>query len=157
MARQFFILSEDAIKTIEKLLAELAEETHANYIQVIDRSGYVVVAHGRPTHVHPEELGAIAAGILSAMQVIVNLAESKESTIKFHSKTMTNFHFIWINPRVFLLVAFDGTANESLVRSKARRTAELIHPHVSQDDTQPADLRSVQFIEDKLSEMFLDS
>jgi predicted regulator of Ras-like GTPase activity (Roadblock/LC7/MglB family) len=157
MARQFFILSEDAIKTIEKLLAKLAEETHANYIQVIDRSGYVVVAHGRPAHVHPEELGAIAAGILSAMQVIVNLAESKESTVKFHSKTMTNFHFIWINPRVFLLVAFDGTANESLVRSKARRTAELIHPHVSQDDTQPVDLRSVQFIEDKLSEMFLDS
>jgi predicted regulator of Ras-like GTPase activity (Roadblock/LC7/MglB family) len=156
MVSQFFILPEEAVKAIEKMLAELVEETHARYVQVIDRSGYVIVAHGQPMHVHPEELGAIAAGILSAMQVIVNLAESKESTIKFHSQTMTNFHFAWINPRVFLLVAFDGATPESLVRSKARHTAELIHPHLSQDETQPADLRSVQFIEDKLSEMFQD-
>jgi hypothetical protein len=156
MARQYFILSEETVGTIEKMLANLAAETRASYVLVIDRSGYVIVGHGRPTHVHPEELGAIAAGVLSAMQVIVNLSESRESTVKFHSKTMANFHFAWITPRVFLLVAFDGAQSESLVRNKARRTAELIYPHLVQGETQPTDLKSVQFIEDKLTEMFQD-
>jgi hypothetical protein len=156
MARQFFLLSETAIEAIEKMLAELVSETKACYVQVIDRSGYLVAGHGQPTHVHPEELGAIAAGILSAMQVIVNLAESQESTIKFHSKTMTDFHFAWITPRVFLLVAFDNNASEVLVRSKAFRTAKAIHPHLAQDQTEPGELRSVRFIEDKISELFRD-
>jgi len=156
MARQFFLLSEEAIKATEVALGDLVADARARYAQVVDRSGYVIASHGQPSHMHPEELGAIAAGILSAMQVVVNLAESKESTIKFHSRTMGNFHFYWINPRVFMLVAFDNRTTESLVRSKAKRAAKAIHPHLAQDETQPAQLGSVQFIEDKLGELFED-
>jgi len=156
MGSQFFLLSEDAIKTIERTLKDLVAEARARYAQVVDRSGYVIATHGEPLHLHPEELGAIAAGILSAMQVVVNLAESQESTIKFHSKTMANFHFQWINPRVFLLVAFDKQTTETLVRSKARRAAKVIHPHLTQDETQATEIGSGRFIEDKLSELFQD-
>jgi len=156
MARPFFLLSEQSIKAIEKTLVELVEESRARYAQVVDRSGYVIANHGQPSHMHPEELGAIAAGILSAMQVIVNLAESPETTLKFHSKTISNFHFHWISPRVFLLAAFDNATTESLVRSKARRAARLILPHLAQDETQRMSVGSVQFIEDKLSELFQD-
>jgi hypothetical protein len=155
MARQFFLLSEQAIKTIESTLVDLVQESRASYAQVVDRSGYVIAGHGQPVHMHPEEL-AMTAGILSAMQVMVNLAESQEATLKFHSRTIANFHFIWINPRVFLLVAFDNQTTESLVRSKAKRTAKLIYPHLAQDDTQRTPFGSVQFIEDKLSELFQD-
>jgi len=156
MGRQFLILPEDAIRSIEKVLTNLAKETHANYTMVIDRSGYIISGHGRPSHVHPEELGAIAAGILSAMQVIVNLAESRETTLKFHSEVMTNLHFTWINARIFLLVAFDGAASESLVVSKAKSTADKLRPLLAQDETQPVKADSVQFIEGKISEMFQD-
>lgn len=156
MARQFFLLSEEAIKAIEKTLADVVKDARALYAQVVDRSGYVIASEGQPTHMHPEELGAVAAGILSAMQVIVNLAESKEATLKFHSKTIGNLHFHWINPRVFLLVSFDNQTTESLVRSKAKRTAKVIFPHLAQDETQPSQIGSVQFIEDKLSELFQD-
>jgi len=156
MPRQFFVLPEQTVQSIEKVLEQLIGETHANYAMAIDRSGYVICSHGQPTHVHPEELGAIAAGILSATQVIVNLAESQETTLKFHSKTMTNFHFTWVNTRVFLLVAFDGSGSEPLVRSETKQAAERIQPFLSQDETQPGDLGSVRFIEDKLSEMLHD-
>ena len=156
MARQFFLLSEEAVTAIEEALESLVTDACASYAQVVDRSGYVIASHGQPSHMHPEELGAIAAGILAAMQVVVNLAESQESTIKFHSKTMANFHFRWISPRVFLLVAFDSSTTESLVRGKTKRTVKLIHPHLAQDETQPAQLGSVQFIEDKLGELFED-
>ena len=156
MARQFFLLSEEAIEAIEKTLLELVTDSKAAYAQVIDRSGYLIAAQGQPTHMHPEEMGAIAAGIVSAMQVVVNLAESKESTIRFHSKNMANFHFIWINPRVFLLVAFDNAAAESVVRAKAARTAAAIAPHLSQDQTQPREIGSGRFIEDKITELFQD-
>lgn len=156
MARQVFLLSEEAMKEIEKILADLVEESKACYAQVVDRSGYVIAYHGKPRHIHFEELGAIAAGIVSAMQVIVNLAESQESTIKFHSKSMANFHFRWINPRVFLLVAFDHQTTESAVRTKAKHAAKLAHSHLAEDETQPVELGSVQFIEEKLSELFKD-
>jgi hypothetical protein len=157
MARQYFLLSEEAIKAIESTLSQLVSESRAQYAQVVDRSGYVIAGHGQPAHMHPEELGAIAAGILSAMQVVVNLAESQETTVKFHSKTMANFHFYWVNARVFLLIAFDQKqTTESLVRSKALRTAKAINPHLAQDDTQRSEIGSGQFIEDKLSELFQD-
>jgi hypothetical protein len=156
MARQFFLLSEEAIAAIEKTLAELVADTKASYVQVIDRSGYLIATQGQPTHMHPEELGAIAAGIVSAMQVVVNLAESRDSTIKFHSESMANFHFIWVNPRVFLLVAFDNAASESVVRTKAAYTAAAIAPHLSQDQTQPHEIGSGRFIEDKITELFQD-
>jgi predicted regulator of Ras-like GTPase activity (Roadblock/LC7/MglB family) len=156
MARQFFLLSEQAIKSVEATLVNLVQEARACYAQVVDRSGYVIAGYGQPVHMHPEELGAMTAGILSAMQVMVNLAESQEATLKFHSRTITNFHFVWINPRVFLLVAFDNQTTESLVRSKAKRTAKIIYPHLAQDDTQRTPFGSVQFIEDKLSELFQD-
>jgi hypothetical protein len=156
MARQFFLLSEPAIKAIEKTLEELVNDSRACFAQVVDRSGYLIAAYGTSVHMHPEELGAIAAGIISAMQVVVNLAESQESTIKFHSKQMANFHFQWITPRVFLLIAFDNQTTESLVRSKVKRTSKLILPHLSQDETQQSQVSSGQFIEDKLSELFQD-
>jgi predicted regulator of Ras-like GTPase activity (Roadblock/LC7/MglB family) len=156
MGRQFFLLSEQSIQAIEKILANLVNDARASYAQVVDRSGYVVATHGQPSHMHPEELGAVAAGILSAMQVVVNLAESQEATLKFHSKTIANFHFHWVNPRVFLLIAFDNQTTESLIRSKGKRAVKLIHPHLAQDETQRADMGSGQFIEDKLSELFQD-
>lgn len=156
MARQLFLLSEAAIEKIEKILQQLVEETQACYAQVIDRSGYLIVSHGQPAHVHPEELGVIAAGILSAMQVVVNLAESQEATVKFHSRSMTDFHLVWIDARIFLLVAFNDKASEAIVRSQAIRAARNIHPHLSQDQTQPTEMDSVRFIEDKISELFQD-
>lgn len=156
MGRQFFLLSEEAIEAIEKILADIVNDARACYAQVVDRSGYVIATHGQPSHMHPEELGAVSAGILAAMQVVVNLAESQEATLKFHSKTLANFHFNWINPRVFLLVAFDNQTTESLVRSKGKRATKQIHPHLAQDETQRSQIGSGQFIEDKLSELFQD-
>jgi len=156
MARQFFLLSEEAIEAIERTLGALVAESRASYALVIDRSGYLIASFGQSTHVHPEELSAIAAGIVSAMQVVVNLAESKESTIRFYSETMVNFHFVWINPRVFLLLAFDDKTSESAIRGKAGQTAKMISPFLAQDQTQQVDVGSGRFIEDKLSELFQD-
>lgn len=156
MARQFFLLSEDSINEIEKVLENLVGDARACYAQVVDRSGYVIATRGQPSHMHPEELGAVSAGILSAMQVAVNLAESQEATLKFHSKTLANFHYNWVSPRVFLLVAFDNQTTESLVRSKAKKATKQIYPHLAQDETQKTSLGSGQFIEEKLSELFQD-
>jgi len=156
MARQFFLLSEQAVEAIEKTLATLVADSQGSYALVIDRSGYLIASHGQTTHVHPEELAAIAAGIVSAMQVVVNLAESKESTIHFYSDSMSNFHFVWINPRVFLLLAFDNNTPEAALRSKAGLTAMMITPYLAQDQTQQVDIGSGRFIEDKFSELFQD-
>lgn len=156
MARQFFLLSEDAVREIEKTLATLVAETKSRYALVIDRSGYLIASCGQPAHVHPEELSAIAAGIVSAMQVIVNLAESQESTIAFHSQTMPDLHIAWINPRVFLLLAYDDNTSEIIARGRARQAVRALSPFLAQDQTQQTNLGSVEFIESKLSELFQD-
>ena len=156
MARQLFLLSGEAIQLIEKKLGELVKQTKAQFSQVIDRSGYPIASCGNLPHIHPEELGAISAGVLSATQVVVNLAESQEITMRFHSRNMPDFHFRWVNPRVFVLVAFGSATSEEVVRDAARRFAGEVLPQLVQDQSQVPDLRSSQFIEGKIAELFRD-
>jgi len=156
MARQFFLLSGEAIEKIESKMGELVSQTKAKFSQVIDRSGYLIASRGQPPHIHPEEFGAISAAVLSAMRVVVNLAESQEITMKVHSQTMPDLHFRWINPRVFVLVAFDNATSDHAVRDAARSFASEVFPHLAQDQAQAPDLRSNQFIEEKIEELFRD-
>ncbi|MBM3335607.1 hypothetical protein FJY63_13190 [Candidatus Sumerlaeota bacterium] len=156
MARRIFLLSGEAIQLIEKKLGELVKQTRAQFSQVIDRSGYLVATCGKPPHIHPEELGTISAGVLSAIQVVVNLAESAGVTMRFHSRSMPDFHFRWVNPRVFVLVAFGSATSDQVVCDAARCFADEVSAHLAEDQSDVGGVSTAQFIEGKIEELFRD-
>jgi hypothetical protein len=157
ISRHFYQLSEKVLDLVEAQLADLLERSGARCAMLIDRSGYLILRRGKFTSVHPEEMATIGAGTFNALQSFVNMSESPELTVNFHTKSLDNIHFHQVNRHSILLVIFRfHEVAEEDVRRLSKEYAEKIAPELNKDITEVAGWNSVKFISKKLDELFED-
>ncbi len=154
MISDFYSLSEETINKIFQEMQKLLENTNARCALLVDKSGYIIASEGNFSYLPAEDMGAIAAGSVAALGTLVNIANSSEMTIDFHSKGIDTIYFVLLNNRIFLNILYDSSITKKKIRDASKAFVKAVQPLLDRDGTQPVKLQSVEFIEEKLSELF---
>lgn len=154
---KLYSLSKETISAIERNLQRLIKKSLPRCAFLFERSGYIICSKGDFQYLQPEDMGAIAAGAIAALQSMVSITNSSELTITFHNTTGDRIHFAVVTPRILLAVLYDTQTNTKKVREGVREFLKVCKPYLLKDETHPTGLDSVQFINEKLNELFKDA
>lgn len=152
--------SDDTLVSLDKALEILLEDSKARCALVIDRTGCILTFAGDFHPIGKEVMGATAAGVVAALNTMVATASSPEVSIRLYGSDVDKIHFYLIADRLILCVLYSRRTTAGVIRSAARTFAQTIRPIIDKDRSYaPRNdglMRSVQYIESKLDDVFRD-
>lgn len=151
--------SEEALDAIEEALEILIDESSARCALVIDRTGCILAYCGDFHPIGKETMGATAAGVVAALNTMVARASSPEVSVRLYGADVDKIHFLVVADRIILCLLYSRRTTAGRIRAAAKAFSHTITPILSKerDSTTPESLvKSVQFIENKLNDMFKD-
>jgi predicted regulator of Ras-like GTPase activity (Roadblock/LC7/MglB family) len=153
--------SSEVLEQIDRALLDLLEESKAKCAVLIDRTGCILSSAGDFHPMAEENMGAVAAGVIAALNTMVARASSPEVSVRFYGSDIDKIHFTVVADRLILCMLHSRQTTSGQIRSAAKAFStvakKLVESAKISDDTESEDLaRSVQFIENKLNDMFKD-
>jgi hypothetical protein len=153
MARTSIIYVDPAVlERVESKLAVVLAQTHASAILLIDRSGLVLANAGDPP-MHPDELGAVAAGTFQSMSSMIRASRAEEFIVRIPDNN-ANLQFCDVDKRVFLMAFYSDSRYEQAVREGLSDLANAARNSLTEEQTADRRMDNVSFIEQKLSQIF---
>ncbi len=153
MTRTSIIYVDPAVlERVESKLATVLQGTHASAILLVDRSGLVLASAGDPP-MHPDEMGAVAAGTFQAMSSMIRASRAEEFIVRIPDNN-ANLQFFDVDKRVFLLAFYSDSRDEQLVRDGMRMLANEARNSLTEEQTADRRIDNVGFIEEKLNQIF---
>lgn len=155
--------SNDILEQIDDALESLIQESKAKCAVVIDRTGVILSSAGDFHPIAHDTMGAVAAGVIAALNTMVSRASSPEVSVKFYGGEIDKIHFLVIQERLILCMLHSRHTTSGQIRAAAKTFTSTIIPLIEKDKNQGPDAeqgkdlaKSVQYIETKLNEMFKD-
>ena len=112
-----FILKEELIEDLVKLLERLVKEGGATYALLADMAGNLICEAGNVS-LDATSLAVLSAANFAATKEIARLIGEKEFSLLFHRGQVENIHFTHITPEVLLIVLFKRCVSVGLLRLK---------------------------------------
>ena len=143
-----------AVDRMNEQLERLVESGLADCAMVVDHSGYLIARRGTVEYLPLEDLATITAGSFASFTLTMKISEMSAD---FFSRSVCSQYCLNINSQLFLLALHPHGPTPDRLRAEARTAAEAIRNDLGQDEPLGLRLESVQFITDKLDELFKDS
>lgn len=106
---------------IRSILAQLAAETRAKLVFLVDRNGQPIASHGDGEALDTTSLSSLAAGNVAATEGLARLLGEQQFSALFHEGERDNIHFSIVARRVILVVIFETRTPVGLVRLRVRK------------------------------------
>ena len=126
MTDKIYAFSRRTVEALRRAMQVLLRESGAKSTLIIDRSGYVVCSSGTFSSMRARDLGVMAAATFTALRTMVDVADSEELSIRFHSRNVEKIFFAVLNERTFLMVLYDTTTAGRRVREAARAFVQSV-------------------------------
>jgi hypothetical protein len=152
MKADLVFVEPELLDRVEKQMGSVMQETHCAAVMLIDRSGLVIAATGQMP-MHPDQMGAMAASVYLAMGAMIRASQTDEFIVHLPASN-ARFLFRYVDQRLFLCAFCSDTASETLVRAGLEELAHGARNALSDNGTAKRRLQSVDFIEEKLNELF---
>lgn len=110
---------------VRAILSQLATESRAKLVFLVDRNGQTIASHGDSDDVDTTSLSSLAAGNVAATEGLARLLGEKEFSVLFHEGERDNIHFSIVAHRAILVVIFDHRTPVGLVRLRVRKASAL--------------------------------
>jgi hypothetical protein len=149
--RQVYYVDERALGEIESRLAALVCEGIVSSIALIDWSGAVLASAG-DLPLPPDQMGATAAGIFSAVCAVAPLRSRHEFVVQILTN-QTSFRFVEINERLFLWAFSMSARGEKDFDMKLRELAERARDLIGEKGGRKPSSRTLEGINEKLTEL----
>lgn len=147
-------IDEKVLRQVEERIRAVLHDTHALAVLLIDRSGVVLSCAGDPP-LHPEQLGALASGIFSAMSIMIKASRTDDFVVHIPGN-QAHFQFQSVDDTVFLCAFYSDEHEDSRIRDQLKELARHATGSLSSEQSTGERLKSVSFIEEKLNELFDD-
>lgn len=153
--------SSDVLEKIDEAVEVLLEESKARCALVIDRTGCLLSSAGDFYPLAEDTMGAVAAGVIAALNTMVSRATSPEVSIKLYGSDVDKIHFLVIKDRLILCMLHTRHTTGGQIRAAAKSFSNTVTPIIEReksDSQEGTDLaKSVQYIEAKLNDLFKES
>ncbi len=159
MLYQNLVITEKDFDLIKEGITRVVEARGVRSVLLIDKSGYIIVATGAFRFIPAEEIGVMAAGALSALSTMVDMASPGHLTIQFHSSAVDNIHFAMLNSHIFLAILYNSTAldergDKDTILKAAQSFIKKVRPLFAKGESTLPGLGSLDFINEKIQEIF---
>jgi len=155
-----YAIPPDQLENLDRALEKLLDQSKARCGLILDRTGMILAYAGDFHPVNPQVMGATAAGVIAALNSMVARAASPEINVRFYGSEVDRIHFLLLGDRLILCLLLGRTALGGNVRSAVKAFSSSVQPMLERfrpDARQAEDvLKSVQYIESKLDDMFKD-
>lgn len=156
-----YSMSDATLDIVHEGLEQLVESSHARCALVIDRTGCIMCSAGDFHPINPSTLGATAAATIAALNAMVSRAASPEVSVKFYGAEIDKIHFVLLDERLILCLLHSRHATSGSIRAAAKAFVARVAPEIEADKRRraPANedlVKSVNYIEDKLDQLFKD-
>lgn len=152
--------SDTVLECIDDALNVLLQDSNAKCALVIDRTGCVLANAGDFHPVSEDNMGAVAAGVIAALNTMMSRATSPEVSIKFYGSDVDKVHFMVVADRFVLCMLHGRNTTTGQVRSAGKAFIKTVMPVIEKErasETHSENLvKSVKYIENKLNDMFKD-
>ncbi len=152
--------SSDALEQIDEALEALIEASVARCALLIDRTGCIVSSSGDFHPISQENMGAVAAGVIAALNAMVSRASSPEVSVKFYGAEIDKIHYVVVADRLILCMLHGRSTTSGQIRGAAKEFVTTVTSIIGKDKVDESEnknlVKSVQYIESKLNEMFKD-
>lgn len=140
------------LERLEEQLALAQSTTCASAILLIEASGVVLACVGEPP-LHPDQMGAVAAGISSAMGAMIRSSRIEDFIVRVPDiSACLQFHHV--DTRMFLCAFYSDSQSEPVMRTALKQLALHARNALSDDQTLDRPIDHISFIEEKLNELF---
>lgn len=121
-----FIMREESLAAIQRIIDGLVESSGARGVFVVDKIGQLIAQAGALEGLDTTSLASLAAGCIAASDGLAQLLGEEEFPTHFHQGERDSLHMTRVGARGILIVAFDLQSSLGLVRLRVRKAkAEL--------------------------------
>ncbi|RMG96530.1 MAG: roadblock/LC7 domain-containing protein [Deltaproteobacteria bacterium] len=120
------VMYEDEVRRIQEVADQLAVDSRARTILVVDKNGQLIAAAGNAHELDTTSLSSLVAGNVAATGGIAKLIEEEEFTGQFHEGKGISVHLSIVARRIILVVLFDKNTTHGLVRLRVRKAIEQL-------------------------------
>ena len=122
-----FVLSEEAVDHISRVLDEDLLHSGASCALLVDRSGYLIANRGDPCGMDVVALAALSAANYGVTEEIARLVGEDNFSLLFHKGKNENIHYTKVGDDFFLITLFNKDVSLGLMRLKTSKAkSELI-------------------------------
>jgi hypothetical protein len=140
------------LEAVEKRLRVVMNGSGMTCVLLVDRSGAVLTNAGDPW-LHPDEMGAIAAGVFSAMRRLIKASRTDEFIVKIPNNNAF-IQFYSLDNRLFLCAFYNEEKAEDTVLKELEQLASDARNAITMSETSDWHVDNFDFISDKLNELF---
>jgi hypothetical protein len=119
MKGNIYSLSSQVIEKLEKNMEDFLKCSLARSILIVDRSGCVLSSAGTFSSMKPKDLGVIAAATFTALNKMVDMSNSNELSIRFHSSNLDKIYFAELSDRLIVSILYNCETTGSAIRKCA--------------------------------------
>ena len=126
MLESQFVMREESLAAIQRIIDGLVEDAGARGVFVIDTIGQSIAQAGALVGLDTTSLASLAAGCIAATEGLAQLLGEEEFPTHFHQGERDSLHMTRVGARGILIVVFDLQSSLGLVRLRVRKaSAEL--------------------------------
>ena len=118
-----FVMYEQDLKRIQKILQRLREGANAQMVFLVDRNGSMIAMQGDTENVDTTSFASLAAGNVAATESLARLIGEKEFNVLYHEGGQNNIHLSMVNNRIILVVVFSNKSALGLVRLRVKQAS----------------------------------
>ena len=118
------IMFEEEQQLIQASCDQLAKNSQALAVLVIDKNGQEIARSGQTDNLDVTSLSSLFAGNVAATGGIAKLLAEKEFSGQFHEGEKTNVHISLVAQRAILVVLFDQRSSLGLVRLRVKKISD---------------------------------
>lgn len=154
--------SDEFLEHLDDQVDVLLHESKAKCAMIIDRTGCILSSAGDFHPLSHDNMGAMAAGVIAALNAMVSRATSPEVSVKFYGAEVDKVHFVVLADRLILCMLHNRHTTSGQIRQAARNFTSAVLPTIDRERQTNTNagtdelLKSVQYIESKLNELFLE-
>ena len=150
--RNITFIDQQVLDLVESRIMRVLAETHATAILLIDQSGVVVAQAGTPP-LHPDQMGAVASGVFSAMSAMIKASRAEHFVVRIPMNN-ANFQFHNVDGRLFLCAFYGSGQDEAAVEKGLTTLATEARNSLTDKKSGEWQADNISFIQDKLNELF---
>lgn len=140
------------LSKVEANISRVLLETRCTAILLINRAGVVLAFAGEPP-LHPNQIGAVGAGVYSSMSIIIRAARVESFSVRVPDNG-SNLTFQTVDSGVFLCAFYSDAADQDKIQKELKQLARDARGALTIEQTADGRMENVSFITKKLNELF---
>jgi predicted regulator of Ras-like GTPase activity (Roadblock/LC7/MglB family) len=127
-----FVVTEDGIERIRKLLHELVDDVDARSAFLVEKNGQMIANEGDVHGIDTTALASLISGAFASTRAVARLIGETEFQAMFQQGDRSSIFLYALNTQDILVVIYNDMSKTGLVKVQAQQTAVALSEQINQ-------------------------